>query len=196
MFFIVMADDYIVSDEYTNERKMFKGQVDVLEIFELDDRGDLVFDNDEKPIVSGERESKPIAEFDNCSNLIRQDIYNGYQDVYAIDRGHRWTWLSMRNQNLDFEGGTWFSIVGTAFGIYGIRSALKNTLLKKRGIGRTLIAEIQKYARKHGCNQLICVWPLITIIPLLEKLGFAYREEACELTKKFCGGRGHYILNI
>lgn len=203
-FELVNDPDYIGSDEYKNEINLFNDKMRIRQIFEFDELGDMVFDDSDKAVIKGENTPIPLSMepgntfsiLNGESDLLDIDIYNGYSDVYEIDLKPRGSWISMRDSKGIFYAGTWFNIVGKDFGIYGIRSSLINTILKRKGIARKFLVSLIEIARMNNCERIVAVWPIPTLIPLLEKMVFTYIEKPLPITLSFVRGHGLYVKDI
>lgn len=200
-------NDYMHSKQYKDELDVFS-MCKIKEIYQVDERGDVVTNNNNIPIVIGENNPAPLEievgnyfhKLNGVPNLLPCNIHNGFSDVYGIDSYTPHTedkWFSLRDKDGNFMGGTWIYIKDKDCGMYAIRSSLANVLTGKKGIGRELLNAVIEYAKKNGCERLVAVWPLETLVPLLEKFDFKFHYNPLPVTNYFCSGsKGHYVLEI
>lgn len=160
-----------------HEKEIFN-QLDSVEIFDVDDFGDMKFDGD-TPIVLGERafeaiavsESNPFRDVNGKNRFIPTSVLNGFQDVYDVDHSmiNKDTRLLVAYLDGKYQGSVWTFENEKFFGIYGIRSSLSNYLHGVKGTARALMHHIMEQA---AGRTIVVPWPLESMIPLLESLSF------------------------
>lgn len=145
-------------------------------------------------------------ELDGKSAVLSLSVYNGFGDVYGLDEK-----LSKSCQPLilcdavtgRYEGLTWYIIAQTTAGekiiaMMGIRASIANIILGRKGAGRKIMESIINLGKTHGCSQVVAVWPLESLIPLLTRLGFveATSDRFVSVTKAMCRSNYHWALTL
>ena len=140
---------------------------------EIDSKTNKPLTDGENPIQYINLQSDNIYSYlNNTDNRIHFDTFNGYTDVFSIDKFLK---TKFEPQFLTFwdrgvyVGAVWVLTDSEYFCIYGIRSSVANTVSKNKGIGIRMIQTIISYAES---KKVVVVWPLPGIIPVLNKLGF------------------------
>ncbi len=138
------------------------------------------------------------------SVVIPHDAYEGYDDVTGLDpKLSKSCELYIEYEGGRYQGLTWYTVGRTAGGtniiaMMGIRVSLANIILGKRGTARKILDAMIAVGKRHNCEYLVVVWPLPSMVPLLNKLNFTESDDPrfSSVTKVMVGSTNHYYLNI
>lgn len=187
----LVADNYIDGPEYQQERLLFE-TLSPEETFAYDDYGDIALDTEGEYVVLGRQYGK---------GYLPKETLDGYADVYDIDSRppQLAQWYSLRESGQTI-GGAWVTMQGTDFAIYGIRSALVNSIqdTKRKGVGQALLAALEHLAKTKHCTDFIAVWPLSSMHTLLRRNNFHEWQGTCAATQVFVSEhiKNHWVKKI
>jgi hypothetical protein len=184
----------LTSEEFTvirnNERAIMRQLVQHENLYVDPVSRDLVFDELGKPKVASYAKPRPInlpashpdhAALNGQPNIIPFEVHDGFSDVFGLDNAFikhlRSADRSIKQPkylgcfiNNRYVGGTWYFSDQQYVGMYGIRTSLRNYLLREhRQISDKILHEIIRIA---AGRTVVVPWPLESMLPILRRFDF------------------------
>lgn len=198
----IMADEAEIYMQLVPDREpVFDPET---EDFMTDEHGQVVMTTvDNSSLISVSSHNQFYSAVQGRSVVIPHDAHEGYADVTGLDpKLSESCQLYIEYEDDVYQGLTWYTIgstgAGTILAMMGIRVSLANIISGRRGTARKIIDAMLRLCGSHGCRYLVVVWPLASMVPLLEKLHFTESEDPrfTSVTRIMVSSPNHYYLDL